>query len=144
MKKVSNLIYTKGNSITVVETTTPVYEALEIMVSKNMGALIVFKEGEYAGLFTERDYARKVILKGKNSHDTVVGDIMQENAATVSFNDSIETCMEIMSDKHIRYLPVLSEGHVVGIVSMGDLVRFIIDDQKHTIQHLQNFISGSV
>ena len=109
-----------------------------------MGALIVFKEGEYAGLFTERDYARKVILKGKNSYDTVVGDIMQENAATVSFNDSIETCMEIMSDKHIRYLPVLSEGHVVGIVSMGDLVRFIIDDQKHTIQHLQNFISGSV
>jgi CBS domain-containing protein len=144
MKKVSHLIYHKGNTVTVIETSKSVYDALEIMVQKNIGALVVYEEGRYKGIMTERDYARKVIVKGKNSHDTLVGDIMEDNPASVKFEDTIERCMEIMSDKHIRYLPVLADDHVVGLVSMGDLVRFIMEDQKNTIEHLQNFISGGV
>jgi CBS domain-containing protein len=144
MKKVSHLIYHKGNTVTVIETSKSVYDALEIMVQKNIGALVVYEEGRYRGIMTERDYARKVIVKGKNSHDTLVGDIMEDNPASVKFEDTIERCMEIMSDKHIRYLPVLADDHVVGLVSMGDLVRFIMEDQKNTIEHLQNFISGGV
>ena len=114
------------------------------MISKNIGALVIYQDGEYKGLLTERDYARKVAIMGKNSHDTLVSEIMQTNPASVKFEDTIEYCMEIMSDKHIRYLPVLADNHVVGLVSMGDLVRFIIEDQKHTINHLQNFISGGM
>jgi CBS domain-containing protein len=144
MKKVSQLIYHKGNTVTVIETSKSVYDALEMMVQKNIGALVVYEEGRYKGIMTERDYARKVIVKGKNSHDTLVGEIMEDNPASVKFEDTIERCMEIMSDKHIRYLPVLADDHVVGLVSMGDLVRFIMEDQKNTIEHLQNFISGGV
>jgi CBS domain-containing protein len=144
MKKVSHLIYHKGNTVTVIETSKSVYDALELMVQKNIGALVVYEEGRYRGIMTERDYARKVIVKGKNSHDTLVRDIMEDNPSSVKFEDTIERCMEIMSDKHIRYLPVLAEDHVVGLVSMGDLVRFIMEDQKNTIEHLQNFISGGV
>lgn len=144
MKKVSHLIYHKGNTVTVIETSKSVYDALELMVQKNIGALVVYEEGRYRGIMTERDYARKVIVKGKNSHDTLVGDIMEDNPSSVKFEDTIERCMEIMSDKHIRYLPVLADEHVVGLVSMGDLVRFIMEDQKNTIEHLQNFISGGV
>ena len=144
MKKVSHLILHKGNTVNVIESTKTVFEALEIMISKNIGALVVYQDGEFKGLLTERDYARKVAIMGKNSHDTLVDEIMQTQPATVKFDDTIERCMEIMSDKHIRYLPVVADNHVVGLVSMGDLVRFIIEDQKHTINHLQNFISGFV
>jgi CBS domain-containing protein len=143
MKKVSQLLYKKGNAVTTVEARTSVYDALERMVEGNFGAMVVLHEGEFAGLMTERDYARKVVLKGKASKETSVAEIMNSKPATVTLNDTIEHCMELMSDKHIRYLPVLSEGHVVGLVSMGDLVRFIIEDQDHTIRDLKNYISGS-
>ncbi|WP_044172172.1 CBS domain-containing protein [Flectobacillus major] len=144
MKKVSHIILHKGNTVNVIDSSKTVFEALEIMISKNIGALVIYQDGEYKGLLTERDYARKVAIMGKNSHDTLVSEIMQTNPASVKFEDTIEYCMEIMSDKHIRYLPVLADNHVVGLVSMGDLVRFIIEDQKHTINHLQNFISGGM
>lgn len=144
MKKVSTLIYHKGNTVTVIDASKTVFEALEIMVQKNIGALVVYSDGKYTGIVTERDYAQKVIVKGKHSNDTTVGEIMQRMPAFVRFEDSIEQCMEIMSDKHIRYLPVLADEHVVGLVSMGDVVRFIIEDQKVTINHLQNFISGGM
>jgi CBS domain-containing protein len=144
MKKVSTLIYHKGNTVTVIDASKTVFEALEIMVQKNIGALVVYSDGKYTGIVTERDYAQKVIVKGKHSNDTTVGEIMQRTPAFVRFEDSIEQCMEIMSDKHIRYLPVLADDHVVGLVSMGDVVRFIIEDQKVTINHLQNFISGGM
>jgi len=144
MKKVSNLIYQKGNTVTVIDASKSVYDALEIMVQKNIGALIVYAEHSFVGVVTERDYAQKVIVKGKHSHDTLVSEIMQANPATVKFEDSIERCMELMSDKHIRYLPVLADNHVVGLISMGDVVRYIIEDQKDTINHLQNFISGGM
>jgi CBS domain-containing protein len=144
MKKVSNLIYHKGNTVTIIDGSKTVYDALEIMVKKNIGSLVVYEDNQFVGVVTERDYAQKVIVKGKHSHDTLVSEIMQANPASVKLDDTIERCMELMSDKHVRYLPVVAEGHVVGLVSMGDVVRYIIEDQKDTINHLQNFISGGV
>lgn len=144
MKKVLNLINHKGNTVTIIDATKTVYDALEIMVQKNIGALVVYDDDKFVGVVTERDYAQKVIVKGKHSHDTLVSEIMQASPATVKFDDTIEKCMELMSDKHIRYLPVVAENHVVGLVSMGDVVRYIIEDQKDTINHLQNFISGGM
>ncbi len=144
MKKVSNLIYHKGNTVTVIDASKSVFEALMIMSEKNIGALVVYDQDQFVGILTERDYAQKVIVKGKHSNDTLVSEIMESEYASVKFDDSIEHCMEIMSAKHIRYLPVIAEKHVVGIVSMGDVVRYIIEDQKATISHLQNFISGGV
>ena len=144
MKKVSNLIYHKGNTVTIIEGSKTVYDALEIMVKKNIGSLVVYENDQFVGVVTERDYAQKVIVKGKHSHNTLISEIMQATPASVKLDDTIERCMELMSDKHIRYLPVVAEGHVVGLVSMGDVVRYIIEDQKDTIHHLQNFISGGV
>ncbi|MEA5137655.1 CBS domain-containing protein [Arcicella rigui] len=144
MKKVSNLIYHKGNTVTVIDASKTVFEALMIMSEKNIGALVVYDHDQFVGILTERDYAQKVIVKGKHSNDTLVSDIMESEYASVKFDDSIERCMEIMSERHIRYLPVIADNHVVGIVSMGDVVRYIIEDQKATISHLQNFISGGV
>ncbi len=144
MKKVLNLINHKGNTVTIIDSSKTVYDALEIMVQKNIGALVVYNEDKFAGVVTERDYAQKVIVKGKHSHNTLVSEIMEPSPATVKFEDSIERCMELMADKHIRYLPVLADNHVVGLVSMGDVVRYIIEDQKDTINHLQNFISGGM
>ncbi|MCY7351102.1 MAG: CBS domain-containing protein [Cytophagaceae bacterium] len=144
MKKVSQLLSQKGKDVASIEAHESVYDALERMVARNIGALVVCQEGECRGLLTERDYARKVILKGKSSKDTLVSEIMDPQFASVTMNDSIEHCMALMSDKHIRYLPVLAEKQVVGLVSMGDLVRFIIEDQTLTIQDLKNYISGTV
>ncbi len=144
MKKVSNLIYHKGNTVTIIDGSKTVYDALEIMVKKNIGSLVVYEGNQFVGVVTERDYAQKVIVKGKHSHDTLVSEIMQAHPASVKLDDTIERCMELMSDKHVRYLPVVAEGHVVGLVSMGDVVRYIIEDQKDTINHLQNFISGGM
>ena len=144
MKKVSNLIYHKGNTVTIIDGSKTVYDALEIMVQKNIGSLVVYEDNQFVGVITERDYAQKVIVKGKHSHDTLISEIMQATPSSVKLDDTIEKCMELMSDKHIRYLPVVADGHVVGLVSMGDVVRYIIEDQKDTINHLQNFISGGV
>ncbi|MFT4032313.1 MAG: CBS domain-containing protein [Siphonobacter sp.] len=144
MRKVSHLICNKGNTVYTIQGSLSVYDALEFMVSKNIGALVVYNENEFVGIMTERDYARKVILRGKSSDKTAVAEIMDTYPATVTFDDTIERCMEIMSDKHIRYLPVVADRHVVGLVSMGDVVRFIMEDQKSTIEHLQNFITGAV
>jgi CBS domain-containing protein len=144
MKKVSNLIYHKGNTVTIIDSSKTVYDALEIMVQKNIGSLVVYEDNQFVGVVTERDYAQKVIVKGKHSHDTLVSEIMQGQPASVKLDDTIEKCMELMSDKHVRYLPVVADGHVVGLVSMGDVVRYIIEDQKDTIAHLQNFITGGM
>lgn len=144
MKKVAQLLSKKGHDVASIEADESVYDALERMVARNIGALVVCQDGECQGLLTERDYARKVILKGKSSKDSLVSEIMDPQPATVTVNDSIEHCMALMSEKHIRYLPVLTEKKVVGLVSMGDLVRFIMDDQTLTIQDLRNYISGTV
>jgi CBS domain-containing protein len=142
MGKVRNILQTKGTTIFGVEPQDTVYYALELMCEKNVGALLVLDKGRFVGIFTERDYARKVILKGKASKETLVGEIMTENVMTVSPDTGIEECMKIMTASYIRHLPVLENGELKGLVSIGDLVKYIIDEQKFIIENLEHFITG--
>ena len=139
--KVSDILQKKGNAVIAANSNTSVLEALKLMSERNIGALLVMDDGKLTGIFSERDYARKVVLKGKASADTAVKEIMTENPFTVQPEDSIETCMGIMSDKHIRHLPVVKDGTVAGMISIGDVVTTIIESQKETIDHLKSYIS---
>ena len=139
--KVSDILQKKGSAVIFATSSTSVLDALKLMSEKNIGALLVIDDGKLTGIFSERDYARKVVLKGKASADTAVKEIMTESPFTVQPEDSIETCMGIMSDKHIRHLPVVKEGIVAGMISIGDVVTTIIQSQKETIDQLKNYIS---
>ncbi len=138
--KVSDILQTKGSVVFSVTSTSTVLDALKTMGEKNIGALPVIDEEKIVGILSERDYARKVILKGKASYDTLVSEIMTPSPITVSAGDKIETCMNLMSEKHIRHLPVVNDGVVTGMISIGDVVTAIIKMQKETIDHLQNYI----
>nr|WP_229213687.1 CBS domain-containing protein [Dyadobacter psychrotolerans] len=120
-----------------------VYEALELMSEKNIGAVLVLEDELLIGIFSERDYARKVILKGKASRDTLIRDVMTSRVITVETDQKIEECMQIMSDKHIRHLPVNQNGELVGIISINDIVSAIIREQKDHIKSLESYISGN-
>ena len=139
--KVSDILQSKGNNVFSVTENISVFDALKIMGEKNIGALVVMDNEKLQGIISERDYARKIILKGKASQDTQVKDIMTEKVISVLPEDSIEKCMELMSGKHIRHLPVIDNDKVVGIISITDVVTAIIQMQKETITHLQNYIS---
>ncbi len=119
-----------------------VYEALEMMEVKNIGAVLVLKDNQLTGIFSERDYARKGILRGRASKDTLINDVMTSPVITVELDQKVEECMEIMSQKHIRHLPVTQEGELVGIISINDIVTAIINEQKNRIQSLENYIAG--
>jgi len=145
MGKVRSILEAKGNtsgSIFSVEPGTIVYHAIEVMAQKNIGGLLICENGKLVGIFTERDYARKLILKGKSSKDTPIGDLMTKNPFTVALDSSIEECMELMSNRRIRHLPVVENGELVGVISIGDVVRFIIEEQKSIIAHLESYIAG--
>jgi CBS domain-containing protein len=121
-----------------------VYKALQLMAEKNVGGLpVVDSDGNVVGFFSERDYARKVILVGKSSQATAVGELMSYPVVCVSPGDTIETCMELMTEKHIRHLVVCEEGRMVGLVSIGDLLKAVIDTQNVQIKDLENFIVGA-
>lgn len=139
--KVSDILDSKGNNVYSINGKISVYEALKIMGEKNIGALLVMEDAQLKGIISERDYARKIILKGKTSHDTMVNEIMTEKVISVLPDDNIEKCMELMSGKHIRHLPVLKNDKVLGVISITDVVTAIIESQKDTINHLQNYIS---
>ena len=113
------------------------------MVEKNVSALLVMENDKLAGIFTERDYARKVVLKGKKSKETQIGDIMTKDLITVSPDTTIDECMELMTGKFIRHLPVVNNDKLAGIISIGDVVRRIIEDQKSIIGHMEQYIAGS-
>ena len=119
-----------------------VYEAIQAMATKKVGALLVMKGVALKGIISERDYAREVILKGRSSTDTRVGDIMSSNVISVSSSKTVEASLTIMTDNHIRHLPIVDENIVVGVLSLGDLVKIIINDQQSTIQQLENYIRG--
>jgi CBS domain-containing protein len=142
MKTVQQLLNTKPVQIYGVQETTSVLEALQMMMEKNISALLVFEEQRLLGIFTERDYARKIILKGKSSAETLMKETMTAHPITVKPTDSIELCMETMTNKHIRHLPVMLDDKVLGMVSIGDVVKFIIADQKQTISHLEGYINS--
>jgi len=120
-----------------------VFEALELMAAKNIGAVLVLEDNELIGIFSERDYAREVILQGKSSRDTRIREVMTSKVITVETDQKIEECMQIMSDKHIRHLPVNQDGKLIGIISINDIVSAIIHEQKEHINSLESYISGS-
>ena len=141
MGKVKNILSVKGNAIFSVEPTITVYAAIELMCEKNIGGLLILENNQLVGIFTERDYARKIILKGKSSKEAKISEVMTRNPFTVSSESSIEECMEMMSDKRIRHLPVVDQGKLVGMISIGDVVRQIIQEQKGIIEHLESYIT---
>lgn len=119
-----------------------VYDAVALMADKNVGALLVTKDGELVGIISERDYTRKVMLRGKRSRETQVSEIMSTNLTTVEPKESVDHCLKFMTDKRIRHLPVVKEGEICGVVSIGDLVKHVISVQSATLDHLERYISG--
>ena len=142
MGKVRNILEEKGTAVYSIEPTETVYRALDIMMEVNIGGLLVTEKGRLVGIFTERDYARKLILKGRSSINTLVKDLMTPDPITVTPETEIEVCMKIMTTKHIRHLPVEVEGHLVGVISIGDVVRSTIQEQLFIIEHLEQYIAG--
>jgi len=139
---VSALLHHKGSQVWSIPPEATVFEAIQILAEKNIGALPVVLDGTLLGIFTERDYTRKVALKGKSSKDTKVKEILSLEVFPAAPDASIEDCMRLMTDHHIRHLPVLQEGRVVGIVSIGDLVNWTISAQNATIQQMEQYIAG--
>lgn len=143
MSKISSILARKGTSAVSVSPDTTVIEALRIMADRNIGSVMVLDNGRYAGIMSERDYSRKVALFEKNSAQTRVSEIMSVDLPSVSPDDTIETCMQIMSAQNVRYMPVFDKGVLSGIISMSDVVRETIIMQKETINHLQNYIRNA-
>lgn len=140
MESVSQLLRNKGGGVLSVTPETSVYDALKLMAEKNVGALLVMEGGALRGIMSERDYARKVILLGKSSQDIAVRDIMSDKVVTVSPTQTVDECMGLMTDRRIRHLPVVDNGRVIGVLSIGDLVKAVIAEQQQTIQQLESYI----
>ena len=132
----------KGNEIFSVSPEAMVFEAVELMANKNVGALLVIQDGKLIGLISERDYTRKVMLRGKKSRETQVREIMSSDLTVVSPREPVENCLRMMTDKRVRHLPVLDGETIRGIISIGDLVKWVIATQSAAIQHLEMYISG--
>lgn len=136
------LLQSKGGTVWSVPSSSTVFDALQLMSQKNIGALLVIDGGKLVGIISERDYARKVVLKGKSSKEIPVREIMTEKVVYVRPDESIEECMALMTEKHFRHLPVIDEGTLLGVISIGDVVRAVISEQKFIIEQLENYISG--
>lgn len=142
MINVRDILQEKGREIWKVSPETSVFDALKLMADRNIGALLVLDGEKLAGIFSERDYARKVILKGKASKDTAVKEIMTAVVVTVAFAQTVEECMELMTANRIRHLPVMDGEELAGVISIGDVVKAIISDREFTIKQLENYITG--
>ncbi len=142
--KISQILQGKAiNALYTVSSDQTVLDALKLMADKNIGAVLVVDDGQLTGIFSERDYARKVILKDRSSGDTRISEVMTAEVITIEPNQRLEECMLIMSDRHIRHLPVVNNGELLGIISINDVVTAIIRDQKIRIDSLESYISGS-
>jgi CBS domain-containing protein len=142
MKKVSNILARKGGAVVTIDSSTSVLDALRLMDDKNIGSVVVTEDGKYMGLLTERDYARKVILKGKSSNEISVSEIMTTDLPHIIPDNSVETCMHIMSENNIRYLPVFKGDQLCGIISINDLVTETILTHEETIEQLRSYIQS--
>jgi CBS domain-containing protein len=142
MQTANHLLRAKGGQFFSVAPTDSVLRAMEIMATHQIGALLVMNQGTLLGIISERDYARKVILKNRSSHDTPVSDIMSAPAVTVTPQDTVHHCMQLMTERRIRHLPVLDSGRVVGVLSIGDLVKAVIEEQSAHIEQLERYIAG--
>jgi CBS domain-containing protein len=142
MKTVSMLLRAKGPEVLSIVPDAPVFDALALMAERNVGALLVMEAGRLVGIFSERDYARKVILKGKTSRETPVREIMSSHVVSIRPEQTIAECMALMTERRIRHLPVLEGDGLVGIISIGDVVKAIITEQEFVIEQLQSYITG--
>lgn len=142
MKTVRELLKGKSFQVLSVSPQTSVFDALELMAHMDVGALVVLENDVLVGVFSERDYARKVILHGKASRDTPVADIMTRELVTVKPGQTVDDCMALMTDRRVRHLPVLLEDRVIGVISIGDVVKEVINEQRFVIEQLENYIHG--
>jgi CBS domain-containing protein len=142
---ISSVLYQKSSALWSVSPETTVFDAIRLMADKNIGALpVLAADGRLAGVFTERDYTRKIALHGKSSKDTCVHEIIAPEPTTVTAEDTVEDCMRLMTEKRVRHLPVVADAKVVAIVSIGDLVNWIISTQDATIEQMERYIAGGV
>ncbi len=142
MKTVRSLLQTKGHAVWTIAPDATVYQALRVMADKNVGALLVLEGGELVGIISERDYARKVALRGQTAHSTFVRDIMTTDVVSIHPDQTVEECMALMTDKRIRHLPVVADGRLMGVISIGDVVKSIITEQGFMIEQLTSYIVG--
>jgi CBS domain-containing protein len=144
MRRVKRILEAKGYEIWSIEPSASVYAAIHLLAEKQVGALLVMKGDQLVGIFSERDYARQIVLKDRSSRGTKVEEIMAKNVLHVGPNTEISDCMTLMTEKRIRHLPVIDDNKVVGVISIGDLVRAVIAEQQSTISNLEKYISGQV
>lgn len=142
MRQVKHLLDVKGSTVYSVRPDEAVYTALERMAEHGIGALAVVADGELVGLVSERDYARKVVLKHRSSLDTPVADVMSSPVLSVGLDASVDECMHLCTERRVRHLPVLADGKLIGLISIGDLVKALLDEQSEEIAHLQRYIAG--
>lgn len=142
MRTVSQLLQAKAAEVFAIGPDAPVIEAIRLMADKRIGAVLVMEGARLAGILSERDYARKIVLQGRSSADTPVRDIMTAQVISVGLGDSVERCMQIVTEQRIRHLPVIDAGDVVGVVSIGDLVKAVIEDQRVELDQLQRYIAS--
>jgi len=142
MKLVKHLLDSKGHDVISVAPDLSVFDAIKLMADRLVGSLLVMKDEELRGIVTERDYARKVIIKGRSSETTSVSEIMSTEVLTTSSSQTVNQCMELMTERRIRHLPVVEDDRVIGMISIGDLVQAIISDQQEEIEQLESYISG--
>jgi len=139
---IGSVVRQKGREVFSIAPGASVYEALSVMADREIGALLVMEDDRLVGMISERDYARKVILQGRSSRDTSVAEIMTPDRISVTPCETVDECMKMMTEHRVRHLPVLDRGEVVGVVSLGDLVKWVIDAQEAEIQHLHAYIAG--
>ncbi|SFB83903.1 CBS domain-containing protein [Parapedobacter composti] len=142
MKSVKHILDNKPAAVHSVTPNTSVFDGLNIMMERNISALLIIEDDLLQGIFTERDYARKIILQGKSSRDTPMHEVMTTHPQTITLQESMDRCMQLMTENHFRHLPVVDGSRVVGMVSIGDLVKHIIEDQQQTISQLESYINS--
>jgi CBS domain-containing protein len=143
MTTVRNVLKSKGHQVWSIAPTAFVIDALKMMAEKNVGVLLVKDESRLVGVFSERDYARKIVLKGETSQTTLLKDVMTTSIISVRPEQSIDECMALMTSKHVRHLPVIENDKLVGLISIGDIVKAIISEHEYTIKQLENYITGA-
>ncbi len=142
MKTVHSILAQKPKVIFAVTKESSVYDCLQLMMEKNISALLIMNDNVLEGIFTERDYARKIVLQGRTSKTTTIEEVMTKSPISITPSESVEKCMKLMTENHFRHLPVSDNGIIIGMVSIGDILKHMVEEQKNTIEHLQSYIQS--